>query len=209
MTTLLERLEEELAQYEPSSGWDVGGRVATGVCVPIAESEGDVDTLVIRRPDSLRDHAGEMGFPGGKREPDDLDLGATAVREAAEELGIPRSAFRIVGSLTPIGVATSKFAIYPYVAVIAPAQELRPAKDEVAEVIRAALAAFLDGRISYEAVDMGVYRSPIFGFPAGRLYGASAHVLLELLTLFAKVRGVTIPEPGMVDVPPWNRSPNP
>lgn len=163
----------------------------------------DLETWIIVRPTSLRNHAGEFCFPGGRAESTDRDLSATAVREAAEELGVSRGAFRLIGSLTPIPVATSDFAIHPFVAAVAPTARLRPSTAEVGELIIAPLSAFLDGRITYEAVDMKEYMSPVFRFDRGRMYGASAHVLLELLELYARVTGLAIPDPAMLDVPPW------
>jgi 8-oxo-dGTP pyrophosphatase MutT (NUDIX family) len=206
MTSPLADLEAILSQYHPAAEWDLSGRIAAAVCIPISESGGELEAWVIRRPAWLRHHGGEFSFPGGKTEPGDADLQATALREAMEELGIRAAALRIIGLLSPIPVATSEFAINPVVAFVDPAEQPQPAPAEVAELIRTPLAAFYDGRIVYEAVDMRAYVSPIFRFATGRLFGASAHVLLELLTLYTGVTGRTLPKPMMVDEPPWASS---
>jgi 8-oxo-dGTP pyrophosphatase MutT (NUDIX family) len=206
MTGALADLEAILSRYHPTPKWDLSGRIAAAVCIPIADSVAGLEAWVIRRPTWLRNHGGELSFPGGKTEPGDADLKATALREAVEELGIPADALRIIGLLSPIPVATSEFAIHPVVALVAPVEEPRPRDAEVAELIRTPIAAFYDGRIVYEAIDMREYVSPIFRFSTGRMFGASAHVLLELLMLYGSVSGRVLPQPVMVDEPPWATS---
>ena len=203
MTSPLADLEAILSRYDPAPKWDLSGRIAAAICIPITDSIAGLEAWVIRRPAWLRHHGGEFSFPGGKTEPGDVDLKATALREAAEELGIPAAALRIIGLLSPIPVVTSEFAIHPVVAFVAPAERPQPAAAEVAELIRTPMAAFYDGRIVYEAVDMQEYVSPIIRFASGRMFGASAHVLLELLTLYASVTGRELPQPVMVDEAPW------
>lgn len=203
MTRNLNRLAFELSRHRRAPRWPVSGRIPAAICVPLVDSATDIETWIILRPPFLRNHAGEFCFPGGRAEASDADLSATAVREAAEELGVSSVGFRLLGSLTPIPVATSDFVIYPFVAAAAPTEQPRPSTSEVAELITAPLAAFLDGRFEYEAVDMKDYVSPVFRFERGCMYGASAHILLELLELYAQVTGKAIPAPRMLDVPPW------
>jgi 8-oxo-dGTP pyrophosphatase MutT (NUDIX family) len=171
------------------------------VCLPVVENAGALETWIIRRPSSMRDHSGELGFPGGKPEATDFDLRATALRELSEELGITASTVRIVGALSPIPIATSRFALHPFVGEL-DTIEPRP-NAEVAELIRAPLAGFFDGRFKIMSVDVGEYRSPMFVLPGGRLYGASAFALNELLELVGSIAGVNMPEPEVTREIPW------
>jgi 8-oxo-dGTP pyrophosphatase MutT (NUDIX family) len=144
-----------------------------------------------------------MAFPGGKRDPEDPDLDATALRETEEELGVPRSHLRLLGRLAAVPTATSLFTLNPVVAEVLPGVDPSPAVDEVAELVSFPLEDFFAGRVPYQAVDLGRYRSPIFNFEAGAMYGATAHILLELLELYATVCDLELPQPELTTTVPW------
>jgi len=96
--------------------------------------------------------------------------------------------------------ATSRFTLNPYVVLVAGGAVARPHAGEVAAVIRMPLAEFFAGRVPYRAVELGPgRRSPIFDFEVGSMYGATAHVLDELLRAFAEVRGLAFPEPELTE----------
>lgn len=183
--------------------WAIADRVPSAVCVPLVETSGGLEVWIIRRPDGMRHHARELAFPGGKAEPSDACLLDTALRETEEELGVPRAAARVLGALTPVPPATSRFVIHPFVTVVDPSVVPLPAAREVAELIRAPIAAFFDGRIGYSIVEMSLYVSPIFTFASGSMYGASAHVLLELLETCEAITGARLPKPTRADQVPW------
>ncbi len=80
-------------------------------------SSGDECALLFtRRSDSVQDHKGQVAFPGGGMEPQDANLEETALREAEEEIGLVRSAVRVIGRLQPFPTI-SKFVIFPVVAL--------------------------------------------------------------------------------------------
>lgn len=198
-------LEAALRGWESSAHRDGSGpeRIQAAVCLPLRDTDEGVAAWCIRRPDGLRHHSREMAFPGGKRDPGDADLDATALRETEEELGIPRSRLRILGRLAAVPTATSLFTLNPVVAEVLPGEPPAPAPGEVAELVSFLLDDLFEGRLRYQAVDLGRYRSPIFHFPAGAMYGATAHVLLELFTLYARVAGLDLPEPELTTRVPW------
>jgi len=194
----------EAALVEPRKPqWDITNRVASAVAVPLVQQPGGIEVWFIRRPNDMRHHARELAFPGGKADPEDRTLLDTALRETEEELHVPRTAMRLLGQLAPIPVATSHFVIHPFAIAIDPAAEPTPASAEVAELIRTPIADFFEGRVHFAVVDAGEYVSPIFTFASGRMYGASAHILLELLETCAKIAGTSLAEPERVDKIPW------
>jgi len=198
-------LERALRGWSAPAHRDGSGpeRIQAAVCLPVRDGAEGVSVWCIRRPDGLRHHAREMAFPGGKRDPEDKDLEATALRETEEELGIARSRLRVLGFLAAVPTATSLFTLNPIVAEVGTGPEPVPAPGEVAELVTLPLEDFFSGRLPYRAVDLGRYRSPIFDFPAGSMYGATAHVLLELLAVYASAAGHEMPRPELTTDVPW------
>jgi len=197
-------LEKAIAERpRRQSRWSLAGRIEAAVCVPLHDGARGVEIWAIKRPDRLRHHAREIAFPGGKPDPGDRDLLATALRETEEELGIPRGQMRVLGALSPVPTATSRFTLNPFVVEVARHAVAEPAAAEVAALIRMPVADFFDGQIPYRAIDLGGYRSPIFDFETGSMYGASAHVMEEILLIYSEVLRLPMPAPALTEEIPW------
>jgi 8-oxo-dGTP pyrophosphatase MutT (NUDIX family) len=180
------------------------GRIPAAVCVPLHDGPRGLEVWAIKRVDALRHHARELAFPGGKPDPGDRDLADTALRETEEELGIPRARLRIIGTLSAVPTATSRFTLNPFLVQVDQGEEPRPDAGEVAALIRMPLVDFFSGRVPFRAIDLGPgWRSPIFDFEVGSMYGASAHVLEELLLAYASVKEISFPEPKLSTEIPW------
>jgi 8-oxo-dGTP pyrophosphatase MutT (NUDIX family) len=201
----VERLRSALAARPPRRSWlRLDGRVQAAVCVPLHDGGRGLEVWAIKRTPGMRHHAREIAFPGGKRDEADASLADTALRELEEELGIARDQVVLLGALPPVPTATSRFTLNPLVALVADDAAARPQATEVAALIRMPLADFFAGRVPYRAVDLGGdLRSPIFDFEVGSMYGASAHVLEEVLRAWAAVRGLRFPAPELTDRIPW------
>jgi 8-oxo-dGTP pyrophosphatase MutT (NUDIX family) len=180
------------------------GRIQAAVCVPLHDGPRGLEVWAIKRVDRLRHHAREIAFPGGKPDPGDRDLADTAFRETEEELGISRERLYLLGSLAPVPTATSRFTLNPFVALVEAGAEAKPSASEVAALIRMPLSDFFAGQVPYRAIELGSgWRSPIFDFEVGSMYGASAHVLEELLLVYASIKELAFPEPALTDEIPW------
>lgn len=112
---------------------------AASVLVPLVQRPEGLQVLLTRRTDHLRDHAGQISFPGGRAESHDADAVATALREAQEEIGLAPTAVEVIGRLAPY-VTVTRFVVTPVVGLLPPGLVLQPDPFEVAEVFEVPLA---------------------------------------------------------------------
>ena len=145
----LERLRASLL-LEPLAGdfvQEAGGEdlplTSAAVLFPIVLRDTGHTVLLTQRTAHLRDHAGQISFPGGRVEIEDLSPIHTALRETEEEIGLTRDHIRILGFLPEYRTGTG-FRVTPVVALVQPPFELRPDPFEVAEVFEVPLSFLLD-----------------------------------------------------------------
>lgn len=142
-----------------------------------------------RRCDHLADHAGQVSFPGGLREPEDASLLATALREAHEELGLEPAGLEVLGPLTPFEIPVTAYRIHPWLAYAPARPAFRPDSAEVAELLEVPLDLLLDPATA--AMEMRVIRGyetdvPYFLVYGHKVWGATAAVLAEFLEMVQK-----------------------
>jgi 8-oxo-dGTP pyrophosphatase MutT (NUDIX family) len=113
------------------------------VLVPLVNREAGVQVLLTLRPEHLRDHGGQVSFPGGRVEPGDADREASALREMNEEVGLAPDRVTLLGRL-PVYEIPSGFRITPVVGWIEPPFTVVPDPFEVADIFEAPLDYFLD-----------------------------------------------------------------
>jgi len=132
----------------------VPSAVLVGMFSPANSSARSVDDLRVvltRRHDDLRRHAGEISFPGGRREDRDADLLATALREAEEEVGVRACEVSVIGALQPTSTFATNYAIHPFVGVLAAGIGWRLSPREVDAVLEVSLD---DLRAGYRRTDI-------------------------------------------------------
>jgi 8-oxo-dGTP pyrophosphatase MutT (NUDIX family) len=117
------------------------GATPSAVLMGLFERDDDVHLWLVRRPDKMRSHAGQVAFPGGKRDPEDTSLAATALREAEEEIGLGAEHLELIGAMDDLVTGTG-FVITPYVAWVSPSFAPRANPAEVARVFSAPLRLF-------------------------------------------------------------------
>lgn len=134
-----------------------------------------------RRSD-LRRHAGEISFPGGRRDPEDSDLARTALREAQEEIGLAPEGVDLVGALPPIGTFVTSYKVHPFVGLIAEDAALEPNPAEVEALLRFDLEQLREVFAMRRLVRRGVpIRTPTYELGRHLIWGATARILQELL----------------------------
>jgi 8-oxo-dGTP pyrophosphatase MutT (NUDIX family) len=151
------------------------------------DAHGAACVVLTVRPPEMKAHAGQVAFPGGRREEGET-LEAAALREAHEEVALDPADVDVLGPLTPLYVPPSRFCVYPFVAVAHGIPALTPMEAEVAEILRVPLAALFDpantGVGTWDTVH-GLSDVPYFLAGPHRVWGATAMMLAELRTLVA------------------------
>lgn len=153
---------------------------------PRADGSGDeIELLFIVRPGGSSTHAGQVAFPGGVADEGDEGPVATALREAEEELGIPRGRPEIIGRLSTFPTHTG-FVVTPVVGLIHGTIALTPSPSEVASVFTAPLSALMapeNRRTMRSRWGPGLpdYRLQFWPFLPATLWGATGHMVAELV----------------------------
>jgi 8-oxo-dGTP pyrophosphatase MutT (NUDIX family) len=174
----------------PWAGSPLDGRPAAVLVLVVPDADGEARIVLTERTTGGRHHSGEISFPGGRAEPEDADLVATALREAAEEIGLrPADAgLRVVGTLEPFWIPVSNYLVTPVVSVALIRPSLVAAPDEVARIIEAPVAAFLDGapiEIVERTIDDWTIRYGAYAVEGLSVWGATARILGQLGALLA------------------------
>jgi 8-oxo-dGTP pyrophosphatase MutT (NUDIX family) len=154
-------------------------RVPAAVLVPLVERAEGLTVLLTQRAATLKDHAGQISFPGGRIEPEDADAWHAALREAHEEIGLTADRVEFAGYL-PDHVVVTGFRVTPVVGFVRPDYELRIAQSEVHDVFEVPLDFILDaanhksrrrklGELTIEVYDIPYGGRNIWGATAGML----------------------------------------
>ena len=159
-----------------------GGRTHSAVLVPLfCDPAGALHAVFTKRRDDLRRHAGEISFPGGRRDPGET-LRETALREAHEEVGLPETEVDIVGALAPVGTFVTNYAIYPFVGFIEHGFEWVLHEREVAEVLELKLDDLVAGHSLKRLVRRGIaFKTDVYEVSGHMVWGATARILADLL----------------------------
>ena len=184
MAATIDALRPLLLDPEEAAELDVHGRIDAAVLVPLYVQDGVLHAVFTRRRDDLRRHAGEISFPGGRQdiEEGEEDLRDTALREAEEEIGLPREAVDIVGALTPTPTIATNYAVYPFVGMIEPGHRWKPSAAEVAEVLELSVPDLRAGYQRKRLIRRGVpFRTDVFEVGDDLIWGATARILSDLL----------------------------
>jgi 8-oxo-dGTP pyrophosphatase MutT (NUDIX family) len=148
-------------------------------------AEGQAHIVLTVRADTLGRHSGQVSLPGGVVEPGET-LEQAALREAHEEIALPLDGVRTMGALTPIEIAVSGFRLHPIVGVRDARPALAPSDGEVARILEPSVDELFAPsclRVTQRSVDGRARSIPAFHVGDEEIWGATAMVLAEFLTL--------------------------
>jgi len=166
------------------------GRPAGVLVLLYPDDEGMARIVLTERATRDGHHSGEVSFPGGKAEPGDADIAATALREAAEEIALDPVAagVEVIGRLDRFWIPVSDFVVHPVIALAARPPELRASPDEVASILEPPVARFLPDApvvIVERTIRDWPLRFGAYDIDGLNVWGATARILSQLGAVIA------------------------
>ena len=184
-----QRLKQALSQRQKRRIVDAS-LIPSAVLIPIFYKQGEYYILFTKRTEGVKDHKGQISFPGGAYEEQDGTLVNTALRECAEELGLPAEAVEVLGELDDMPTLTTDYLISPFVAVIPWPYQLKVDPVEVEEVIEVPISALLDKNCRRQETET-LRGQPIttyfYHYRGELIWGATARILNQFLGIWTEV----------------------
>lgn len=177
-------LRERLLTPAAAAAIEAHGRTVAAVLLPLYGWPDEPGLIFTKRREDLRRHAGEISFPGGRRDEVDADLMTTALREAEEEIALNPGRVELVGALPPTSTFVTNYRVHPFVGLVAHPGELglRPNPSEVETVLTFSLAVLREGFAMRRLVRRGIpIHTPTYEVEGQLIWGATARILGDFL----------------------------
>jgi 8-oxo-dGTP pyrophosphatase MutT (NUDIX family) len=184
-----QKLKQTLSQRQKLSISDPQ-RVPSAVLIPIYRKQGQPYILFIQRTDRVRDHKGQISFPGGAYEEGDENLLQTALREATEEVGLMAGDVEVLGELDDFRTIGSNYVISPFVARIPWPYQFKVDEWETEEIIEVPISALLDEsnvRQGKDILDGEEIDQYYYHYQDNVIWGATARILEQLLGILVDI----------------------
>ena len=173
-------LRELLLDPAEAAELEAHGRTEAAVLVPMHGWPDNPGLVFTERRSDLKRHAGEISFPGGRRDEGE-ELIDTALREADEEIGLSRDNVEVVGALPPIGTFVTNYRVHPFVGLIDEGMRFKPNPTEVESVLVASLDDLAAGYEKRRLVRRGVpIKTDTYLIADKLIWGATARILAML-----------------------------
>jgi len=165
-------------------------RVPSAVLLPIFYKEMEYHILFTKRTERVKDHKGQISFPGGAYEERDGTLVNTALRECAEEIGLMAEEVEVLGELDDTISRTSNFIISPFVALIPWPYQFKVNGEETEELIEVPISVLLNKDCQHqesEIIDGKAVTSYFYHYQGRVIWGATARILNQFLDIYAHI----------------------
>jgi 8-oxo-dGTP pyrophosphatase MutT (NUDIX family) len=169
-----------LLEPEEAEQLEAHGRTEAAVLVPMHGWPEHPGLVFTERRSDLSRHAGEISFPGGRRDGGESLL-ETALREAEEEIGLARERVEVAGALPPIGTFVTNYKVHPFVGLIEDGMRFEPNPTEVESVLVASLDELASAYAKRRLVRRGVpIKTDTYVVSDKLIWGATARILRDL-----------------------------
>jgi 8-oxo-dGTP pyrophosphatase MutT (NUDIX family) len=175
-------------------------RKLSAVLIPCYIKNGEYYVLFIQRTNRVKDHKGQISFPGGACEDADTCMADTALREAEEEIGLDRRDVRIVGQLDDMSTAGTNYVISPIVGVFAYPRNFKVDHFETEEIIEVPISELLKDGCCEDGtalVDGQTVDSYFYHYGDKVIWGATARILKQFLSIISDLVSQGIPLEGI------------
>jgi 8-oxo-dGTP pyrophosphatase MutT (NUDIX family) len=175
-------LAEVLLSPSEAEEIEAHGTTDAAVLIPLYDWPEAPGLIFTERLGTLRRHAGEISFPGGRRDHPEEDLIDCALREAQEEIGLDPTIVEVAGALPPVPTMVTGFKVHPFVGIVPAGLELVPSPIEVERILHIGIDELHAGFGSRRLVRHGVpFRSDTYLVGEHLIWGATARIVKELL----------------------------
>jgi 8-oxo-dGTP pyrophosphatase MutT (NUDIX family) len=183
------RFGEILRARELSSLEHSDSRLHAAVLVPLLEERQELCLLLTQRTHDVPHHKGQISFPGGAVDESDQTWEETALREVQEEIGLAREYVEVLGRIDDAKTISSNFVVHPFVARVVTPSAFRPNPGEVERIITVPLRVFHADDVTARREEVqwdGIsYRTPAFEYGSHIIWGATARIIENLLSIIA------------------------
>tara|TARA_B100000214_G_scaffold326825_1_gene265070 strand:+ start:231 stop:917 length:687 start_codon:yes stop_codon:yes gene_type:complete len=188
----LRSIEKSLQQFHPPVINQENYERSSSVMIPIYEEDNQVYMILTRRSKMMRHHTSEISFPGGNREPEDIDEWSTAKREAYEEINLDPALPRKIGTLESFVTVGSKSFVTPVVAVLEGCPELRANPNEVEKILYVPISELLLPEVYHEEVwelrDGQQRNINFFELIGDTVWGATGSMIKQFLNIILGIQ---------------------
>lgn len=191
---MLDQLIDRLRHHQPEMPDQASAEAS--VLVPVT-NDPEPRIILTRRALTMNSHAGEVAFPGGKKDVLDTDLLATALRESEEEIGLPREAVRLLGRLGTLQ-SRAGIRVTPWVGLVPPDVPLIANPQELDAIFQVPIAFFRETPMQADHVirwQGGEYVMPTWRYDGHMIWGLTAYIIVDLLNT-AYDAGLVVPLPA-------------
>lgn len=155
---------------------------SAAVLIPVVDRPGEASVILTKRNEALRNHSGQVAFPGGRVDPSDPDAEHAALREADEEIGLHANQVEIIGRM-PDYVSGSGYRIAPVIGIVRPELKLTPNPDEVETIFEVPLGFLMDpANHARNSREWNGIEWAFFDMPYGgqRIWGVTAGIIRSI-----------------------------
>ena len=182
---------ERLLELKKKAREQSNAKKAAVMCLFYPDKDGATYFALILRKTYKGVHSAQIGFPGGKTEPEDANDVETALRETEEEVGVSRSHISVIKKLTEIYIPPSNFFVQPFMGYTATTPHFVPQEEEVEAVIEVPLVEFMNEAIKGSQTLNTSYAKaievPAFHLQGHVVWGATAMMLNEVREILKKL----------------------